>query len=356
MNMLSKIKGFLGGSKVVKKILIMPQNVTIDVGPGQTLLEAALESGIAYPHDCTVGNCSSCKTRLMEGRVREGTPFGYTLSKQELDAGYILACQAFPRDELTVVEIPTADVELPVAKCCSAKIVRTLPLTHDILEVTVQADSPIDYVAGQYGNILAPGLTRHRSYSFAKAPLRGKGSCELVFFIRKVSGGALTDALFKGELDSVPLEFNGPHGNFYLRNINSSAPMICIAGGSGLAPLLSLLEDARNQRVRRPCLMLFGARTQADLYKTEVIRSLAENWPAPFKFVPVLSDEPAGSDWAGARGLVTDLIDFSIEPGSEGYLCGPPPMIDAAIAKLVEHGINIEDVFYDKFVDGGGAD
>src|SRR5690606_23738553 len=152
----SFIQSIFGKAKP-KQVRILPQGVTITVDPGQTLLEAALANGVAYPHDCTVGTCASCKTRLKQGSVREATPFGYTLSKAELDAGYILACQAVPRDELTVVEIDPPSAELPVAEKFSAQIVATEPLTHDILKVTVQADRPVHYVAGQYANLRVPG-------------------------------------------------------------------------------------------------------------------------------------------------------------------------------------------------------
>ena len=332
-----------------KQVRILPQDVTITVDPGQTLLEAALANGVAYPHDCTVGTCASCKTRLKQGSVREATPFGYTLSKVELDAGYILACQAVPRDEITVVEIDPPSAELPVAEKFAATIVAMEPLTHDIRKVTVQADRPVHYVAGQYANLRVPGSSRFRCYSFATAPQR-KGRAVLEFYIRKVPGGEFTEALFRGELDSQPLEMEAPQGAFHLHG--GDAPMVCIAGGSGLAPLISILEHARVNRIKRDCTLLFGARTQGDLYQLDVIRNIAANWQGEFRFIPVLSHEPGLSSWTGARGLVTEQIDPRFCKGAEGYLCGPPPMIDAAIERLVEHGVPLEKIFYDKFTDG----
>ncbi|WP_341648845.1 2Fe-2S iron-sulfur cluster-binding protein [Thauera humireducens] len=340
------------GKAKPKQFRILPQGVTITVDPGQTLLEAALANGFAYPHDCTVGTCASCKTRLKQGRVREATPFGYTLSKAELEAGYILACQAVPRDELTVVEIDPPSAELPVAEKFSAQIVATEPLTHDILKVTVQADRPVHYVAGQYANLRVPGSSRFRSYSFANAPQR-KGRSVLEFYIRKVPGGEFTEALFRGDLDSQRLEMEAPQGAFHLHG--GDGPMVCIAGGSGLAPLISILEHARINRIKRDCALLFGARTQGDLYQLDVIRNIAANWQGEFSFVPVLSHEPDSSSWTGARGLVTEQISRSFRKGAEGYLCGPPPMIDAAIERLVEHGVPLEKIFYDKFTDGRNA-
>ncbi|MBN3785346.1 2Fe-2S iron-sulfur cluster-binding protein [Burkholderia sp. Ac-20353] len=343
------LKSVFGKAKP-KQLRILPQDVTVELVPGQTLLEAALANGIAYPHDCTVGTCASCKSRLKQGRVREATPFGYTLSKDELDAGYILACQAFPRDELTVVEIEPAAADLLPPEKYAANIMATELLTHDILKVTVQTDRPVSYSAGQYANLRKTGAGRARSYSFANAPQR-KGRTTLEFYIRKVPGGEFTEALFSGQLNGAPLEMEGPLGTFHLRG--GDAPMVCVAGGSGLAPLMSVLEHARVNRIKRNCTLLFGARTQADLYQLGAIQNIATHWQGDFRFIPVLSHEPIDSDWRGARGLVTDHIDAGFCTGAEGYLCGPPLMIDAAITTLGRHGIPVDKVFYDKFTDSG---
>ena len=350
--MLKYIRSLLGGQPrpVVE---ILPQGLRITLDAGQTVLEAALAEGIAYPHNCTVGTCGSCKTRLRQGEVKAVTDFGYTLSKQELEAGYILACQAVPCTPHIQVEIPSPGAELPPPQAFQATVVATEALTHDILKVCVTPDRPVPYVAGQYASFTAPGLPRARHYSFAEAPQRS-GRNELTFFIRKVPGGRFTDALFSGQLAGKTLAMEAPHGEFHLRGGN--APMVCIVGGSGLAPLLSVLEDARKNRIRRPCVLLFGARTEADLYMLDAIRDIAQGWLEPFKFVPVLSHEEPGSPWKGARGLVTEHIaaacnDFDCK-ASEGYLCGPPPMIDAAIGKLTELGLPLDAIFYDKFTDG----
>lgn len=353
--MLTFIKSLLGAAPK-RQLQVMPQGITIDIAKGQTLLEAALANGIAFPHDCTVGTCASCKSRLKAGRVREATPFGYTLSKQELDAGFILACQAFPRDELTVVEIEAPGADVPPPESFTATITETQVLTPDILKVTLRTDRRVHYVAGQYASVRAPGLPRSRHYSFADAPQR-EGRNELNFFIRKVPGGAFTDALFSGALKDQTLEIEAPHGNFHLRAGN--APMVCVVGGSGLAPLLSVLEQARKSRIKRPCTVVFGARTQADLYLLGTLQGMAQGWLERYHFVPVLSHEPPESGWSGARGMVTEYIasaagdiDWAV---SEAYMCGPPPMIDAAIAKLVDCGMPLEHIFFDKFTDGRDA-
>lgn len=343
----------MGRPTEVQQLRVMPQNVTVPIPTGKSLLEAALSAGVPYPHNCTVGTCAACKAKLKQGRVREATPFGYTLSKQELDAGYILTCQAFARDALTELELPDPGAELPPVQQVQGSIVATTALTHDIRKVSVRTEQPVHYVAGQYATLFAPGLARGRHYSFADAPQR-EGRRELTFFIRKVPGGAFTDALFSGRLDGQPLRIEAPQGGFHLRA--GHAPMVCVVGGSGLGPLLSVLEHARNNRIRRRCVLLFGARTQADLYLMEALSALASSWPEPFVLLPVLSHEAQDSGWTGARGWVTDHIasacgDMDLK-AAQGYLCGPPPMIDAAIAGMTTLGMPIDAIFYDKFTDG----
>jgi p-cymene monooxygenase electron transfer component len=351
--MRSIIKSLFGGARPKSVVEIRPQGIRIELASGETILQAALAQGVAYPHNCTVGTCGSCKTHLSEGSVKALSDFGYTLSKEELDAGYILACQAVPRDALTVVEIADLGADLPPPEALSGRIVSTTALTHDIVKMVVEADRPVKFVAGQYATFRAPGLPRGRNYSFADAPQRA-GSKTLAFFVRKVPGGEFTEALFAGKLTGQALDIEAPHGSFRLRP--GAAEMICIVGGSGLAPLLSVLEDMRKRRVRRPCTLLFGARTQADLYALDAIRNLASSWPERFEFLPVLSHEPADSPWTGARGWVTDFVAPGREATdwklAEGYMCGPPPMIDAGIAKLVSLGVPLGHIHYDKFTDG----
>lgn len=342
----------LFSAKEAKFVEVAPFGARFEVPQGETMLEAALKNGVPFPHNCTVGTCGSCKCKLKAGRVSALTDFGYTLSQQEIAAGFILACQAIPKDTLTQVEVESSANDGPAPEQFVGKIAATEQLTHDILKITIELDRPIHFSAGQYANLKYPNIRRARNYSFADAPDRD-GRQQISFFIRKVPKGAFTEDLFAGRLADVPIDVDGPHGNFHLHS--SAEPMICIAGGSGLAPLMSVLEDARKNRVKRPCAFLFGARTQADLYGLEQINQVAQNWADKFVFLPVLSHEPADSSWKGARGLVTQFITDAM-PGidwskAQGYMCGPPGMIDAGIASMTEVGMSIESIFYDKFTD-----
>lgn len=146
------------------------------------------------------------------------------------------------------------------------------------------------------------------------------------------------------------IEINASLGDFHLRE--GDGALLCVAGGSGLASLIALLEGAAESgATQRPVHLLMGARTQRDLYYGDEIAALQARWQAPFDYVPVLSEEAADSDWPGARGWVTEAITPVRCIGAQGYLCGPPPMIDAAIAVMTAQGIAPEQIFFDKFSD-----
>ena len=340
------LKSLFGGGGA-SQVQLLPSEIAFAVEKNQTVLETALKRGIAYPHDCTVGTCGSCRSKLVSGRVEAITPFGYTLSKDELDAGYILACQALPKSDL-VLEVDVASSDAIPAIRQPARLTSVDDLTHDIKRLTWRVDTPLRWRAGQYANVCWDGTGAHRSYSFATAPNRD-GANELQTFVRHVPGGLFTDALFGGDHAVMTFEIDGPHGNFWLRD--GTGPIVCIAGGSGLAPLLSLLQDAANRRVRRDCILLFGARSARDLYGDQEIAAIRSAWTAGFDFWPVLSEENA----PGMRhGFVTEHVGAALDRlggGAQGYMCGPPPMIDAGIAALTAHGIGLDDIHYDKFTD-----
>jgi p-cymene methyl-monooxygenase electron transfer component len=349
-------------ARAARLLEVLPQGIRVEIPHGQTLLEALLSQGIDFPHDCTVGSCGTCKARLLEGRIQALSEFAYTLSAQELAANYILPCQSKPQTSL--VRIEATQPAAPASGRYSGCILSRSFLTGDIVNLRVELNRPIRYLAGQYLNIKSADCSRPRSYSFAEPPC-ADGSTQVTLFVRRVAGGTFTEALFAGSLDAASFECDGPHGSFNLRS--GSGPLMCIAGGSGLAPLLSVLEDAARRGVARPCAFLFGARTSNDLYALDMIDGVATRWAAPFKFFPVLSHEAAGSAWMGARGLVTEHIQDALawlsaaaptndtsahlQLTPQGYLCGPPGMIDAGVESLTRHGIPLDSIFYDKFTD-----
>lgn len=340
----------LFAKKPPKTVVLQGQGTRFEVGRSKTILESALEAGISYPHDCTVGTCGTCRTRLISGKVDAITPFGYTLSREELEAGFILACQAVPESDL-VVELELISSALPV-QSCAARLVEAIDLTHDIKRVTWETPLPIAYRAGQYMNIAWPGSPGSRSYSFSAAPAAG-GQTRLSTFVRKVPGGAFTERLFANDFAAVEFAIDGPHGNFWLRDGSDHAPILLVGGGSGLSPLMSLLEDAVTQGVKRDAILLFGGRGERDLYCLDQIAAIGARWQGRFAFWPVLSDDQVP---AHRFGFVTGEIPAAVQDlgGAsrlQAYLCGPPGMIDAGLAALAALGVPLADIHYDKFTD-----
>ena len=335
-----------------KTVTIQPAGVSFEVASGQSILEAGLAAGYAMPHSCTVGTCGSCKCKLKDGKIKELTNFAYVLEKEELLDNVILTCQAGLKAD-TVLDIPNFELkQLHPPEDFKGTISGTEDLTHDTKKVTISLDRPMKFDAGQYVQVLHQDIYGARSYSFALAP-EDNGVQNLELFIRQVPGGEFTGALFEGKLDGVSVGIHGPAGNFWLRE--GRGPILCVGGGSGLAPIVSLLEQAVKTPLGRPCVMLFGARTQADLYCLDRIKAIEEAWDGNFTFVPVLSDEPEDSGWTGATGFVNTAIAEAAAGllGSEtqAYLCGPPPMIDAVTATLEELDILSENIHADKFLD-----
>nr|AYV99720.1 reductase [uncultured bacterium] len=354
--MLKRLQTLFGGSTATHNAVLLGLEQTFELTPKDTVLQAALAAGIEFPHHCTVGTCGTCRCRLVEGKVRAVLDFSYTLSAQELAQGYILACQALPKSDLTI------EVELGVAAAHATEnyvgtVASVAQLTPDIMEMSLALDRPMLYTAGQFAEIFLPHLERHRSYSFSTA-CPPDGALAVTFQIRRVAGGAFTEWLFDADHLGEALALRAPSGSFWLRP--AAAPIVCVAGGSGMAPILALLEDCLQRGETRPVTYYYGARKQTDLYALERIEALANRWPTTFDFVPVLSEEPTDSAWQGARGLVSDQLsapqrDLNLAE-AHCYLCGPPPMIDAALVQLKSNAVPVENIHYDKFLDARQLD
>lgn len=309
----------------------------------ETVLETALRHGVPFPNSCRVGGCGTCKCRLTGGDVRELTETGYLLSREEIDSGYILACQSVPGTDARI-ELPVAD--RPPGQRVSGRVVGQEKVTPDITHLTIQLDEAISYRAGQLARFTAdalPGVTR--SYSFA-CPPRGDGRVEL--YIRKVPGGRFSTLVSDQSLLGARLRVEGPEGDLWLRP--GGAPILMVAGGSGLGPILAMLEDAAGtDMAARSVTLLLGVRGREDLYALDRIDALARRWTGPFRFIPVLSEAADDPVWEGRRGLVTEVIPTVWEEGGEAYLCGPAGMVDAALEVLRRRRVPPDRIHFDRF-------
>lgn len=351
------------------KAEIRPAGDVIEIKSGENLLKAALAAGLDWPHDCRVGSCGSCRCHLKEGKIKPLSDFSYVLDGEQLNEGMILACQAQLKTDVVIdVELGSGEDNVVSISSIEGVLEKTELLTHDVMKLTVKLDEPFLHVAepgesagdhayraGQYADISFQGIEKPRAYSFAKAP-ENEDDKELTFFVRHVPNGELTSWLFAEDRTGSPVTVNGPYGSFWLRE--GDGPIVCIAGGSGMSSIMALLEHANNTGCQRETVYLFGARTQQDLYCLDEMKALEEGRKSnggsgSMRFLPVLSEEPEDSDWEGLRGMVTDQVPAqSLDwPNTQAYLCGPPPMIDAAIEVLKQQGVSEDNIHFDKFLD-----
>ena len=352
----------LFGKKGPSKVIINSGEYEITVQPDENLLAAALKAGVSFPHDCRVGSCGSCTCTLKKGKIKQLTDFSYVLTGDQLKSGKILACQSRLKSDIEIdVEIDENSNVVPTQNYVG-KVKEVNHLTHDIVELILEfSDLKHEAMAGQYAELIVSKVGGGRSYSFARAP-QNESKNQLSFYIRKVPDGKFTGWLFDEDVIGQEVEVNTPFGQFHYRHKDS--PMVCIAGGSGMSAVKAILEQAAIDQVERDAIFLFGARTQNDLYSQKEMDDIKSKWNPKynFEYSSVLNMEPEDSNWKGPRGMVTDYLkshyidDKKLDiKACQGFLCGPPPMIDAAIAVLTNEGMSENEIFYDKFEDSGSS-
>jgi len=332
-------------------LVIEGSDYRVPVKPGQTILAAAIAEGINFPNLCNVGECGACRCQVLKGDVKLKRKITHHIPIDEIKQGHVLACQSAVHSDI-VVKVPGLSSTDDSITQCEGRISQLSKLTHDIYEVQVELQKPVKYTAGQYGQLTVPSIEQlassPRCYSFAHCANTEHTS--LHFFIRHVPGGAFTDWLFNADRTGETIHFNGPYGDFHYHP--SPRSLLCIAGGSGLAPINALLQQLEQDGKMPPVTLLFGAREQRDLYHLDALDALSRKWQESFTYHAILSDENEGSDWQGHRGFIADhlrelapnLADY------DSYLCGPPVMIDSLMPQL-EASIPPDRIYFDKFLD-----
>lgn len=330
---------------MTKHIEIRQSGRTIAVPEGVTILEAALSEGIAYPHGCRSGRCGSCKSRLVSGEVDLLDHSRFALSDEEKAQGLILACRAIPTTDALVAWLGgDEETQSHPRHRLNCRVAAITDATHDIKRIQLVTDGPDSLVfsAGQYARLTFPGAPP-RDYSMANGP----DERALEFHIRRVPGGAATQCIHTQLMlgDSVLVE--GPFGSSYLRE-RHAGPILCVAGGSGLAPIKGIVEAAIAHGMKQPIHVYFGARGERDLYLVGHFEGLAQRHPN-LAFTPVLSDGLLGTRWR--TGFVSDAVaeDFQDFDGWKAYVAGPPPMVEAAMQICSARGLRSEDLYADVF-------
>jgi len=337
-----------------------PVGIEIEVDEDQTILRAAAEQGVMLMHGCKEGQCAACKSFILEGEDIEHDRYStFALPDYEKEEGFTLLCRAHAYEDVTI-ELLNYDEEmirsgLPIQDAV-AEVVAIEPVTHDLRHLVLRLVEPkeIKFFPGQYVDIEVPDTEESRSFSMANTSSREEGKLE---FVIKV----YPDGLFSHFLDSQlavgdRLDLTGPFGVFTLRESHDS-PLIFVGGGAGMAPILSLLRTMSERSIGRQATFYYGARTRADLCFEKELKALEETLPG-FRYIPALSEPTDECAWEGETGFVTDVVKNKEGDlkGYDAYVCGPPPMVEAAMPMLAGLGIPEARIYYDKFTTTGETD
>ncbi|MCX7662332.1 MAG: 2Fe-2S iron-sulfur cluster-binding protein [Tepidimonas fonticaldi] len=340
------------------QLTIEPLGAALDVAPGQTLLDAALRHGIYLPHACGHGLCGTCKVQVLAGEVDHGPANPFALMDVEREEGKTLACCATALSDVVIEadvdEDPDAEV-IPL-RDVAATVARAEMLTPTIRGLWLRMDEPLPFQAGQYVQVHVPGVEGTRAFSIANSPQEVQASGLLELNVRRVPGGAATTWLHERLAPGDPLRLSGPNGRFFVRR-SAGKPLIFLAGGSGLSSPRSMILDLLATGWRQPITLVYGQRTRDELYYHEEFVALAQRHPH-FHYVPCLSQEPEGSRWDGARGFVHEVAKAHFGgqfAGHQAYLCGPPPMIEACLATLMQGRLFERDIHTERFLTAADA-
>jgi propane monooxygenase reductase subunit len=342
------------------RVRFEPVGVEIEVDEDQTILRAAAEQGVMLMHGCKEGQCASCKSFILEGDDVEHDRYStFALPDYEKEEGFTLLCRAHAYEDLTI-ELLNYDEEmirsgLPIQQA-RVEVVSKDNVTHDMRHLVIRLTEPtsLRFFPGQYVDFAVPGTGETRSFSMANTT---SGEDGLLEFVIKI----YPDGLFSRFLDSEvavgdQLEITGPFGVFTLRD-NPGADLIFVGGGAGMAPILSLLRSMAERGITRKAAFYYGARRRKDLCFEKELTALAEALPS-FRYIPALSEPEDGDGWDGEVGLITDVVrrlETNVQ-GADAYVCGPPPMVEAALELLPVLGVADKRIFYDKFTTTGEAE
>jgi CDP-4-dehydro-6-deoxyglucose reductase, E3 len=328
------------------QVTIQPSGHQFTVQSGETILEAALREDFALPYGCRNGACGACKGKVAGGEIDYGQHQAGTLTDEEKRQGMALFCTARPLTDLVIEarEISAAK-DIPV-KTLPCRVERMERLAADVMAVWLKLPSSerLQFLPGQYIDFLLKDGKR-RSFSLANAP---EDDSLLELHIRLVPGGQFTEHVFNAMKVKEIMRINGPLGSFFLRE--SDKPIIFLAGGTGFAPIKSLLTHAFHHGLDRQMVLYWGAKARVDLYQAE----LPDQWARQhdnFSFVPVLSEPKPEDAWPGRDGLVHQavLADFAELSGYQVYACGAPPMIEAARKSFMARGLPEDEFYSDAF-------
>ena len=307
----------------------------------ELVADAAYRAKINIPLDCRDGACGTCKCHCESGKYALGEYIEDALNADEAANGYVLTCQMKPQSDC-VIQVPASSAACKTEVSTFGGRLKTVARdSATTVSFSLQAEQPLAFLPGQYVNLQVPGSKETRSYSFSSAP----HSAELSFLIRDVPDGLMSTYMRSKANPNDFLTFSGPYGSFYLRP--TIRPIVMLAGGTGLAPFLSMLLWLKDNPTDQPIKLAYGVNTTADLVEVDKLAKLKEAMPN-FDFFTCVVDKSSGH----ARcGYVTDhLAAQDLRDGDvDVYVCGPPPMVEGVRKWMAGVGVKPKNFLFEKF-------
>ncbi|MEP9355435.1 2Fe-2S iron-sulfur cluster binding domain-containing protein [Xanthobacter sp. KR7-65] len=311
-----------------------------------SLMEAAAKNGVRLASDCLSGTCQTCKCEMASGKIAYEDEHEIALDDGERAAGAILPCQAKPLSDVIRLSMPYTRISQLPRRSRKLVITAIRRVSDSVFEVAGKCHGGrmFAFLPGQYVNLSVPGTDAVRSYSMMTPPEQE----EVGFLIRALPNGAMSTYLSASAKAGDVLSITGPFGTFYRRR--ETGTCIMVAGGTGLAPMLSMLrERARRRDTDGPVVIAFGVNTDRDLFYRNELEALKAIFPGLRVLVAAMSH---GDDWQDATGTAVDLVTSDLigpPPTATAYLCGPPAMVEGARRKLLDMGMSREQIFAEEF-------
>ncbi|MBS0122514.1 benzoate 1,2-dioxygenase electron transfer component BenC [Thetidibacter halocola] len=313
----------------------------IQCGDDEKVTDAAFRQKINLPMDCRDGVCGTCKCFVEKGEYELEFYMDESMSDEEAEQGYALTCQMIPESDCVVRVSASSAVCKTAPEAVEGEVLGVERLSETSFGLRVKLAKPVGFLPGQYVNVTVPGTGRHRSYSFSSAP----GADEATFLIRNLPGGVMSSYLADRAQPGDSVTVTGPMGAFYLRPIERA--QVWLAGGTGLAPFLSMLEQVAEQGCDHPITLYYAVTRAADLVELDRVKALADR----IGDVTVITILAAAEDAHDRKGFVTDHVTAEDLVGGDCdvYLCGPPPMVDAVRAHFGKLGVEPANFYFEKF-------
>jgi benzoate/toluate 1,2-dioxygenase reductase subunit len=321
----------------------------VDAKEGERVADACYNAGVNIPVDCREGACGTCKCHVESGDYDGGSYLEDALTKEEAAQGYALACQMVPKTDLVLAIAATSEqckIKSQLFKARVARVERLSP-TAIAFSLSLEPRVALGFLPGQYLSLQVPGTHQRRSYSVSSPP----DAKELSFLVRNVPQGLMSSFLREKAAPGTPMEFTGPAGSFYLREV--TRPQLFLAGGTGLAPFLSMLGKIAEVGSKYPIHLIYGVTNDEDLVAVKPLEELAGRIPG-FTFSCCVAAEASAYP---RKGYVTRYIDAAHLNGGDFdvYVCGPPPMVEAVRVWFSKQGITPTHFYYEKFAPSGAV-